>query len=202
MRQNSRSTSEIGNRLINRVAGDKKKTAMAVCLITLMIFMWIRVFIKQKPSGAVGATTMNPVEQENKSKPALNISYIKLPRIPGRHDQIIRNFFVSNGWQDFEGKKKNIINIEEVNAVPDVDSEKTIRKMVEKIKLEAILMGENTKAFINDKVLSVGDQLLMSDGKNNYEFEVVEIEDNTVVIRCGKVEVKLKLRQILENKNQ
>jgi hypothetical protein len=202
MRQNSKNTPDVGNRLIDHIAADKKKAVMAVCLITLMIFMWVRVFIKQAPSGVEGATPPDPAEQKSESKPALNISYIKLPKITGRHDQITRNFFVSNGWQDFEGKKKNIISIEEVNVVSGDDSEKTIKKVVEKIKLEAILIGENAKAYINGKVLSVGDKLLMSDGKNDYECEVVVIEENTVVIRCGKAEVKLKLRRINENKSQ
>jgi hypothetical protein len=202
MRQNSGNTPDIGNRLIDLIIADKKKAVMAVCLITLMVFMWIRVFIRHTPSEVEGATIPDPTEQETESKSTLNKSYIKLPEIKGRHDQITRNFFVSNDWQDFEGKRKNIISIEEVNVVPGDDSEKIIRKVVEKIKLEAILMGENNKAFINDKVLSAGDKLLMSDGKNNYEFEVVEIEENTVVVRCGKVEVKLKLRQIPESKSQ
>lgn len=202
MRQNRNNTADAGNRILGRIVAEKKKTVMAVCLITLMVFMWVRVLIRKEPSSAQAAMTPEQQEQENKSKSALNVSYTELPRIAGRNDMITRNFFVSNGWQDFEGKSRNIVSIEEVNVVPSDGSEKTIKKVVEKIKLEAILIGENAKAYINDKVLSVGDRLLISDGTDKYECEVVVIEENSVVIRCGEAEVKLKLRPINENKNQ
>jgi len=130
----------------------------------------------------------------------LNVSFIELPKVAGRHDVIIRNFFASNNWRNFDGKRTNVVSIEEVNVAPGDSSEKAIRKVVEKIKLEAIVMGENAKAYINDKVLSAGDELLISDGIDRYECEVVVIEENAVVIRCGEAEVKLKLRQVIDNR--
>ena len=197
MRNNLRNTNS-ANRLISHLAAEKKKTAMALCLIALMAFMWVRVFFRKLPA-AEGAEVTEQINVNNGPNSTLKISFIELPKVVGRNDVITRNFFVSNDWQDFKGSRKNIISIEELNVVPGNDSEKAIRTIVEKIKLEAIVMGENAKTFINNKVLSVGDKLLISDGVDKYECEIVVIEENAVVIRCGKADVKLKIKQVNEN---
>ena len=197
MRNNLRNTNS-ANRLMSHLAAEKKKTAMAVCLIALMAFMWVRVFFRKLPA-AEGAEVTEQINVNNGPNSTLKISFIELPKVVGRNDVITRNFFVSNDWQDFKGNRKNIISIEELNVVPGNDSEKAIRTIVEKIKLEAIVMGENAKTFINNKVLSVGDKLLISDGVDKYECEIVVIEENAVVIRCGEAEVKLKIKQVNEN---
>jgi len=198
MRHNIVNNSNGTKRILSHLATEKKKVTLAVCLISLMAFMWVRVFFK-KPQAAEGALTTDQTKNEQSSNPALKISYIELPEVVGRNDVISRNFFASNGWQNFNGRGGNIVSIEEVNVVPGDVMEKVIKKVVQKLKLEAIWIGENPKAYINDKVHSVGDTLLVSDGADRYECEVVEIEDNTVLIRCGKAEVKLKLNKVTEN---
>ena len=185
------------NRLIGHLAAEKKKVAMAVCLVVLMAFMWVRVFFR-KTTTAEAEAAAKQANQESVSKPVLKISYIELPEVVGRNDVITRDFFSSDNWRNFDGKGKNIVSIEEVNVVPGDGREEVIRKVVENIKLEAIVVGDNAKAFINNKVHSVGDKLLIKDGVNEYECEVVAIEENAVVISCSEAEVKLKLRREIE----
>jgi len=194
MRNKSRNNNNGANRLIDHLVAEKKKIVMAVCLVVLMAFMWIRVFFR-KTTTAEAEAAAEQTNQESRSKPALKISYIELPKVAGRNGVITRNFFTSNNWRNFNGKGKNIVSIEEVNVVP---GEEVIRKVVENIKLEAIVVGDNAKAFINNKVHSVGDKLLIKDGVNEYECEVVAIEENAVVISCSEAEVKLKLRREIE----
>jgi preprotein translocase subunit YajC len=47
----------------------------------------------------------------------------------------------------------------------------------------------------------VGDKVLIRDGIDTYECEVIEIKENTVVIKCREAEVTLKLTQasMIEN---
>ena len=182
--------------LIGHLAAEKKKTVMAVCLILLMAFMWVRVFFRKTTTEEANATT-EQTNQQGESKSALKISYIELPKVTGRNDVIKRDFFSSNDWRNFNGKGKNVVSIEEVNVVPGDGSEEVIRKVVENIKLEAIVVGDDAKAFINDKVHSVGDKMLIKDGINEYECEVVAIEENAVVIGCSEAEIKLKLRRVI-----
>ena len=196
MRNKLRNNNNGVNRLIGHLAAEKKKAVMAVCLVALMAFMWVKVFFR-KTTAVEAKVTTEQTNQENGSKLALKISYLELPKVAGRNDVITRDFFSSNDWRNFNGKGKNFISIEEVNLVPGNGSEEVIRKVVENIKLEAIVVGENAKAFINNKVHSVGDKLLIKDGINEYECEVVEIEENAVVISCSEAEVKLKLRRVI-----
>ena len=89
--------------------------------------------------------------------------------------------------------------MEEVSAVSKNGSEETARWIAKKLKLEAIVLGENPRAFINDKLLSVGDKLFIRDGINTCECEVAKIEENMVFIRCGETEVTLRLTQTSVN---
>ena len=103
------------DRLIGHLAAEKKKVVMAVCLVTLMAFMWIRVFLRKTTTAEANAAAVH-TNQESVSKPTLKISYIELPKVEGRNDVITRDFFSSNNWRSFNGKGKNIVSIEEVNV--------------------------------------------------------------------------------------
>lgn len=197
MRQNTRNNSRGGNRLFNRLAAEKKKTVLALCLITLMAFMWVRVLTRTEPQAAEAGSMTEQMAVETQSEPELKISFIQLPQVEGRNDVIVRDFFASDGWQDFvDGKGRKSAGVEEVNIVSTDSDQEVIRKVAEKLKLEAIVSSENPLAFINDEVLGVGDKLLVVDGVDKYECEVVEIKEDTVVMRCREARITLKLTQV------
>jgi len=194
MRQNARNS---GNRLFNHLAAEKKKTVLALCLITLMAFMWVRVLTRAEPQAAEAGLMAEQMDVENQMEPELKISFIELPQVAGRNDVIIRDYFASDGWQDFvDGKGPKSVGVEEVDIVSKDGDQEVIRKVAEKLKLEAIVSSKNSLAFINDKVLRVGDKLLVGDGIDKYECEVVEIKENTVVMRCREAQITLKLTQV------
>jgi len=110
---------------------------------------------------------------------------------------IARDFFASNGWRDFVGGKgRNLASVEEVNIISRDVSEEVIRKVAEKLKLGAVMLSNTPLAFINDKVRKIGDEVLINDGVDKYECEVVEIRENTVVMKCREAEIKLKLMPV------
>ena len=201
MRENLKNNANGANRLFRRLAAEKKKSMTALCLIAVMAFMWIRVLSKKTPEAAVGALMGPEVALENESDSELKISFIELPKVAGRNDVITRDFFASDGWRRFirDGKGQNLTSIEEVNATSRDGSREVARRVAGKLELEAIVWSENPLAFINDKLLRVGDKLLIGDGANTYECEVVGIEENRVFIRCGEAEITLKLVQVIEN---
>ena len=186
--------------LIGQLTADKKKTVVASCLIAVMSIMWVRVLTKQAPETAEAALVIEQLNAEGTSDQKLNVSFIELPKVAGRNDVITRDFFASKGWRHFEGgKERNLAVIEEVNFVSKNGNEEVIRKVAEKLKLEAILvLSNNPRAFINDKVISVGDKVLIRDGVDIYECEVIEIkeQENKVVIKCREAEVTLRLTQV------
>ena len=73
-----------------------------------------------------------------------------------------------------------------------------VKRVAGKLKLEAIGLSEIPEVFINDKLLTVGGKLPVKDGGETYECEVVRIERDMVLIRCGEAEIKLKLMQLNE----
>ena len=198
MEQNVKNTVNGANRLVGRLAAEKKKTVTALCLIALMVFMWARVLGKKTPVTAAASQRKENVDQDVlSSNLVLKISFIELPKIPGRNDVLTRDFFAADGWRNFLINEKNPGN--EVSG-PKGGNEEVVRRVAEKLKLEAIGLDGNPQAFINGKLLSVGDKLLVRNGGNKYECEVVGIEENMVVIKCLELEaeITLKLTKVIE----
>ena len=194
MKANLKNTGSAVKRFLSRAGAEKKKTLIAFCLISVMVFMWARVLGKKTsegPRAAHGATTGLP-------NAASKVSFVELPKARSRNDRLTRDFFASNGWEDFlrSSGQSNSGRIQEVNIVSKGDNEEVARRIAEKLRLEAIVLGESPQAFINDKLLKVGDRLPVKDGLNTYQCEVVGMTKNTVFVRCGKVEIKLKLAAI------
>jgi len=186
------------NRLVGRLAAEKKKTVTALCLIALMIFMWARVIGKKAPVTAEAAQRKENMGQDVlDSNEELNISFIELPKIPGRNDVLTRDIFAANGWSNFIRNEENPDN-KEVGVFSKDGNEEIVRLIAQKLKLEAIGLDGNPQAFINGKLLSVGDKLLVRNGGNKYECEVVEIAENVVVIKCGEAEIRLKVMKPVE----
>jgi hypothetical protein len=200
MRQNMHNNGSKGNRFLVQLAAQKKKTVIAVCLITVMAFMWVKVLIKKAPQDAQASPAAKQESPDVQTGSQLKVSFIDLPEVAGRNDVITRDFFDVDGWQEFVGDKEGnrSASIKDVNVASGDGSEEVVRTVVEKLKLEAIVLGKNPQVFINGKLLSQGDKLLIGDATRTYECEVVGIEENEVVIRCGKSQVVLKLAKAIE----
>ncbi len=195
MRKNLKSSNG-PNRFFSQLAAEKKKSVTALCLVAVMAFMWVRVLIRRTPQAAAAMSMTEEMNVEGKSNPESKISFIELPEVPGRNDVIARDFFASDGWQDFVDREvENLVGTEEVSIVSKGGNEEGIRRVAEQLKLGAIVLSNNPQAFINDKLLSVGDKLPVGEGVDRYECEVVEIKRNTVVVRCREAEITLKLTQ-------
>ncbi|MHC4544036.1 MAG: hypothetical protein ACYTDW_01835 [Planctomycetota bacterium] len=199
MEQNVNNTVNGANRLVSRLAAEKKKTVTAVCLIALMVFMWARV-LNQKTPGTAAAQRQENVDQDVLgSNVELKISFIELPKIPGRNDVLTRDFFAADGWRNFIRGEENPGN-KEVNVFSKDGNEEVVRRVAQKLKLEAIVIGSdgNPQAYINGKLVSVGDKLIVRNGGNKYECEVVGIAENVVIIKCLEAEIRLEVMKAVE----
>jgi hypothetical protein len=215
MRKNLKSSNG-PNRFFGQLAAEKKKSVTALCLVAVMALMWVRVLLRRTPQAVEATSVTEEMDVEYKANKKLRISFIELPVVAGRNDVITRDFFASDGWQgSVDGQVENLAGIEEVNVSQPLSGTPNAKNSVWEpssgssrsyegrgsrligmgLKLEAIGLGENPQAFINDKLLGVGDKLLVGDGVDRYEFEVVKIKRNTVVLRCRQAEITLKLTQ-------
>jgi hypothetical protein len=182
------------------LAAEKKKTVFALCLIALMAFMWVRVLGRKTPATANAGLTAQQGGSKAQSDSQIKISFTELLKVPGRNDIMTRDFFDPVGWRGFtkDREGRNPAGNQEVYHVSTDAGGEVITQIAQKLQLEAIVLGESPQAFINDKLLSVGDKLLVKDGVNQYECEVVEIQEGAVFIRCREAQIKLELKQTRE----
>jgi hypothetical protein len=193
MKQNFKQSGTEPKRLLGYLAAERKKAVAALCLIAVMVLMWGRVLLRKTPESAQGAMTGQGAKLKDEGDSTLKVSFIELPKLEGRNDVLTRDFFASNGWQEFFRDRG--AGGEEVSVVSKNSSEEVIRRVAGKLKLEAIGLGGEPRAFINDKVVSIRDKLTVGEGGSVYECEVVGIEEDRVFIRCKESEITLKLTQ-------
>jgi len=189
MKQDLRNSGNRSSEIFSRLAAEKRKTVVAVYLIAVMVFVLVGVPGKKVPQSANAAVAAREITAGQMNS-KLKISFIELPKVEGRNDVLTRDFFAADDWRDFVkgGKGKSVG--EEVGVVSRNSGEETARQVAEELKLETIVLSENPRAFVNDKLLSAGDKLFIGDGINTYECEVSEIEGNTVFIKCGEQDVE------------
>jgi hypothetical protein len=188
------------NRLYRRVAADKKKTVLALSLIIVMVVMWIRLLSGNKPDAAKGTPPAAQSDTQGESGPYEKISFVELPKVPGRNDVITKDFFTLSSWQSFikNEEDESLTGIQEVSVFTNDGSKEVITRVAQNLKLEAIFLADNPQAFINNKLLSLGDKLLIKNAGGTYEFEVIGIYEDFVLLRCGKAQITLKLVQAID----
>ncbi|MHC4619789.1 MAG: hypothetical protein ACYTEQ_18740 [Planctomycetota bacterium] len=191
MKQGLRNETRQPNRLLSRFAMEKKKTVVALCLISVMGLMWVRVLLRQGPDSAEAALLGAKPGLGKAAAPTIQVSFIELPKVEGRNDVLSGDFFDSDDWRNFIGGGKG--NVEKVSVISKDGSEEVTRRLANRLRLQAIWLDRNPQAFINDRLLSVGDKINVREGNKTYECEVAGIEENTVLIRCREAEITLKL---------
>jgi len=82
VKQNLNNSGNGANRLMSQLAAEKKKTVMALCLIAVMVFMWVKLLGKKTPETAEAAMRQDEAMREQ-SNSQLKISFIELPEVAG-----------------------------------------------------------------------------------------------------------------------
>ena len=187
------------SRFLTHLAVEKKKAAVALGLIAVMVLMWVRVIGRRTADGAQAALVQGKDRPVAAAPDESKWCFVDLPQVEGRNDALTRDFFASNAWQAFAKNREGEVSIaKEVSVMSQGVSEEVVRRVAAHLKLQAIWSAENPQAFINDKLLSVGDKLVVREGVNTFECEVVEIEENKVAIRFEEARITLKLAQTKE----
>jgi hypothetical protein len=180
------------------MGADRKKVIVAVGLICVMVFMWVRVIAGKGPEGAAAIMLQPEANPTLSSNSGLDVCFVDLPKVRGRNDVLTTDFFAADGWQQFTGPGANGLGSERVEVVVNDGAEEAIRRVAGKLKLQAILLDKTPQAFINDRLLLVGDKLTVKDGGNVYEFEVVRISQNVVSVKCKDAQITMKLVKVVE----
>jgi hypothetical protein len=184
-------------RVYYRLLMGGKKTAIACVLITIMAFMWIRVFTRPEPAAAGAAPARTGSVQRHTP---VKVKRIELPKSPERHGALQRDFFAAKDGTYFRPKAvaQNTGTDKEVPVASANRVQEVIHRVAQTLKLEAVLWSESPQAFINDQLLSVGSKLTVKDGAAAFEFEVLQIHVDSVLVKCNDTQLTLKLAQFLE----
>jgi hypothetical protein len=180
---------------------DGKKTVLAVSLVMVMAVMWIRVLIGHRP-GSASAVERRDTNAATASEPAkTQTTMVPLPRIPGRNDVIGGDCFSIRDRTPF----RRFAAAPETSTDSEVPGETThrdqevIQQVAQTLKLEAVVRRDGPpRAFMNDRMLEVGDRFTVERGAACLEFEVLWIDEGTVLVKCKDVQLALKLAQSTE----
>jgi hypothetical protein len=196
MIRNARNPIGSGQRLLERLGNDRKKTVLAAGLVVIMGIMWVRVLTGKKPQ-ATNAAPNQPTAAQDKGTDPVKIRFVELPAVEGRNDRIRRNFFSAGALAGFhrDPTSQNTGTDTEVRIGPDEQIQEVVAKAARKLTLGAVMWSENPQAFINDRIVHVGDTLSVKDGATTYVFEVLRIQEDSVLVRCNEKQVTLKLAQ-------
>ena len=186
-------------RILDRLRAGGKKTVVACALVSIMLFMWVRVLTGHRPAAADAVSPSRPAATLAGTGPA-KVTFVELPKTPGRHDSIARDFFAAPDGSFIRRNTadRNTGTDKEVPVVSSYNVQEVIQRVARKLKLEAVLWSESPRAFLNDQLLSVGSKLTVKDGTASFEFEVLQIYMDSVLVGCEDMHLTLKLAQGLE----
>ncbi len=185
--------------ILDRLRMGGKRIVVACALISIMLFMWARVLIGHRPAAADAASPSRPAATPPGTGPG-KVTFVELPKTPGRQDSIARDFFAApeGSFIRRNTADRNTGTDKEVPSVSSYNVQEVIQRVARKLKLEAVLWSESPRAFLNDQLLSVGSKLTVKDGTASFEFEVLQIYMDSVLVGCEDMQLTLKLAQNLE----
>ena len=184
-KQNTKTGSSAHSVVVKQLGADKKKTVVAICVLVLMVFMWIRAFSKSDADNVSASQHKEAAETESEKQ--LVISFVELPDVRGRNDILTKDIFTVRNWADFTRTAQSGVS----RSTAKVD-EKRAEQIVSKLRLEAIEISDTPKVFVNNRLLGIGDKLQISDAGSIFECEIMSIEKNRVFLKCMDIEIELK----------
>jgi hypothetical protein len=190
------------NLALGQLTPEKKKAAIAVLLISIMALMWVRVLLKKNQSLANAAIPASQAAITEEIKPKIKVTYIDLPCIKGRNDMLSRDVFSGSVWEGL-GAEANGAKQFKVSHKKN-DNERlndTIETIGKELKLDAIFSGKNPQASVGGMLVSPQGKLTVKYEGDQYEFKVVAISDNEVVLECKGVQVKLSMTRPTDSAN-
>jgi hypothetical protein len=181
---------------VRYLAMEKGKVVVATCLIGVMVFLWVRLLTRRHTARQVQAALrtqakLGPANSVGRAK----IKFVELPEVKGRNDILTRDFFAPQQLEQvLKGQHKEPSTRVNILATGGKQSRnETILRLVRELKLDATATGKKTLVYVNNKLLPVGGRLQVEDASQVYEFDVVAISENEVVLSCEGLKFELKV---------
>ena len=175
-------------------SAEKKKAIVAVCLVVVMGFMWLRVITKK--SGSVQSVQASGLGRgSEKDVGGIRLSYVKLPEIEGRTDVLSRDFFAVNDWSSFDGFGGLKDRSAQMIGGAETEQTEKIKNAAKELSVGVIVLGQRPHVYIEGELLSAGQSLSFKHRNESYEFKVLKIFENKIELQCDGIAVVKKLIQ-------
>lgn len=200
MARNQKHTIRPSGRVVDLLM-DGKKTVLASALVLVMAVMWIRVLIGHKPGSAAAAVDQRPAAVAEQNEPARGqIRMIALPKVAGRNDSIYKDCFNMQDRAPFRpsAAAPDAGTSTEVQVVSPNRDQEVVQRVAQTLRLEGVVCSDSPLAFVNDRMLGIGDKLAVDHDGGRLEFEVLRIYEDAVLVECNETQLTLKLAQVLE----
>ncbi|MBE0534301.1 MAG: hypothetical protein IH624_01430 [Phycisphaerae bacterium] len=187
--------------LVRRLPVPRGRIVVAVILVTTMAFMWARVLFSGKggPAAASGAVLRDIATTAADAKARPRLTRIDLPVIEGRHDRLSRDFFATANGQAFQFLGRGPSNTPPADPVAQQDlTESDVRAIEQGIKLDGIIAEQNhnaRQAFINGKLVSVGDDVKIEYKSRQFKLTVIEIHKSNVMLGLENYKLNVAMPQ-------
>ena len=174
--------------LLRRLPVPKGRIVIAVVLVTTMALMWGRLLLSGRSystAAALGAASAASRVAAVESKAHQRTKPVNLPEVAGRHDRLARDFFTTANWRSFQMVGGRSTTPPAVVAEPQELTAQDIKTIEQAVKLDGIIAEQNSnayEAFVNDKLVSVGDQISINYKKRQLTATVISINRNNVVL--------------------
>ena len=188
--------------MLKRLGAEKKKIAIAVMLIGVMGFMWMRILIKKQDSPVGGASLAIQTAAAEEIQPKVKITYVELPQVKGRNDILSRDIFAGGRWEGLGAESNGARQItKKVKGSNEQLNDSVTEMSGKELRLEAIFSGKNPQALVSGVLVSPGGRLAVKHEGEKYEFKAVAIHENEVVLECKGVQVKLSMTRPSDSAN-
>ena len=190
--------------LLRKIPISRSKIIVAVVLLSVMALMWLKLVLSNRGDNqaTVDAATTSEVDLAGgNTKLETVISYVELPFVEGRNDNLKRDIFMTSNWGAFKALKgavapgRNDSGNDATRAITDED----IAKIESIIKLDGIIASESSatrEAFIENKLVSIGSKVAVNYNNRVLELVVTEIHKNKVVLRWKEFKLNVKMPQV------
>jgi hypothetical protein len=192
----------VRNHTLARMSAQRKKVIVALVLMGVMVIMWARILTKKNASQTGEYAITAQATAAESAGPKTKLTYVDLPCVKGRNNVLTHDFFNGADWDGFHRESRHTgQNGEVIRRSANEQLSDRIETIGKELRLEAIISGKNPQAYVGGALVSQGGKLTANYEGEQYEFKVVVIGENEVVLECKGVQLKLTITRPVESAN-
>lgn len=175
--------------IIQKLVADKKKLAVMVSLMAVLLLLWGRLILKQVPRTAVASPEIAK-SAEKWNQHAFAESRVMLTRVEVELPRTLQRDLFSLELTGYESTgRKPVVEVKPEKSDNKLSDEEAMAQMVRQaatgMKLQTTILAQQPLALINGT--------LVQQGMEYKGFKVVRIMDRKVVLEMNEIQITLEM---------